>query len=231
MNLSQIHERLRLELLRRIQRGTLTPSLLSRQTGLGISHLSNYLHSQRGLSIDAADRILFAQQMSIADLLPAQSFLDEAEQMGMVPLVSHDAAIYEPVVRPAAVRRILHIPEEVLRNARPRCGPSRKGWLRFVAIRASAADAAAMSPLIFPDALVVLDRHYNSLIQYRPERPNLYAVRHDAHLMVRYADFRASRLILRPHNLEVAVELVEMAGDQSPGDLTAGRVVAIFNQH
>lgn len=229
MNLSQLHERLRLELLRRIQRGTLSLSLLSRQTGLALSHLSNFLHGKRGLSLDAADRILFAQQMGIADLLPAQRFLDEAEQAGMVPLVSHDTAMHEPVVRPSAVRRILHIPEELLRDTRSRSGPARKAWLRFVAIHVSAADAAAMSPVILPDALVVLDRHYNSLVAYHPDRPNLYAVRHDAQLLVRYADFRASRLVLRPHMFESAVELVEMAGEETPGDFIAGRVIVVIN--
>jgi len=42
MNFTQMHERLRLELLRRIQRGTLSVSLLARQTGFGQAHLSNF---------------------------------------------------------------------------------------------------------------------------------------------------------------------------------------------
>ena len=46
MNFTQMHERLRLELLRRIQRGTVSVSLLARQTGLGQSHLSNFLRSR-----------------------------------------------------------------------------------------------------------------------------------------------------------------------------------------
>ena len=47
MNFTQMHERLRLELLRRIQRGTLSVSLLSRQTGFGQAHLSNFLNRKR----------------------------------------------------------------------------------------------------------------------------------------------------------------------------------------
>jgi transcriptional regulator with XRE-family HTH domain len=231
MNLTQMHERLRLELLRRIQRGTLSLSLLARQTGLTASHLSNFLHGKRGLSFDAADRILYAQQMTLVDLLPASLYLNEAEQAGLVPVVSHETAMHTPIIRPGSVRRILHLPEELLRDARSRSGPERKAWLRFVAIHVGPAGAAAMSPLLQPDALVVLDRHYNSLIRYRPERPNLYAVRHDAHLIVRYADFRSSRLVLRPHNLQFPVELVEMAGDHAPGDFIVGRVIAALDQH
>ena len=70
MNFTQMHERLRLELLRRIQRGTLSVSLLARQTGFGQPHLSNFLHSRRQLSLEAMDRILAAQHLTAADLLP-----------------------------------------------------------------------------------------------------------------------------------------------------------------
>ena len=71
MNFTQMHERLRLELLRRIQRGTVSVSLLARQTGFGQAHLSNFLHSRRQLSLEAMDRILAAQHLTAADLLPA----------------------------------------------------------------------------------------------------------------------------------------------------------------
>jgi hypothetical protein len=71
MNITQMHERLRLELLRRIQRGTLSVSLLARQTGFGQAHLSNFLNCRRQLSLEAMDRILASQRMAAGDLLPA----------------------------------------------------------------------------------------------------------------------------------------------------------------
>ena len=71
MNFTQMHERLRLELLRRIQRGTVSVSLLGRQSGFGQAHLSNFLHGRRQLSLDAMDRILAAQHLTVADLLPS----------------------------------------------------------------------------------------------------------------------------------------------------------------
>src|SRR6202034_3824452 len=61
MNRTQMHERLREELVRRIQRGTLSVSLLARQTGFGQSHLSNFLHCKRQLSLEAMDRVLASQ--------------------------------------------------------------------------------------------------------------------------------------------------------------------------
>jgi len=176
------------------------------------------------------DRLLAAQHLTAMDLLPATSAWNDGERTGSVPVVSHETAMYEPLVRRSAVQQLLPIPESLLRTARSRSGPARKKRLRFVAIHIGRADAAAMDPLILPDALVVLDRHYNSLAQYRPDRPNLYAIRYESRLLLRYADFQASRLVLRPHNRDAPVDVLELAGNEVPGDLIAGRVVAILNQ-
>jgi len=71
MNFTQLQERVRFELLRRIERGTLSVSLLARQSGLGQSHVSNFLHARRGLSLEALDKILAAQRLTVVDLMPA----------------------------------------------------------------------------------------------------------------------------------------------------------------
>jgi transcriptional regulator with XRE-family HTH domain len=217
MNFTQMHERLRLELLRRIQRGTLSVSLLARQTGFGQPHLSNFLRGRRQLSLEAMDRILAVQQMSAADLLPARSRrleLPSPEEHGAVPVVSHATAMFEPQVRPAAVQSLLHLPTGLLRSARSRAAHNRRAWQRFVAVAVSAEEANPMEPLVLPGAFVLLDRHYNSLAAYRPSRPNLYAVRHEARLKLRYADYQLNRLVLRPHSLAFPVELVEMAANE-----------------
>ena len=81
-----------------------------------------------------------------------------------------------------------------------------------------------------PDAIVLLDRHYNSLMPYRPNRPNVYAVRHGSHLMLRYVEFLSNRLVLRPHNMAFPVDLIEVDPSESPGDLLAGRIALILNE-
>lgn len=233
MNFTQMHERLRMELLRRIQRGTLSVSLLARQTGFGQSHLSNFLHSRRQLSLEAIDRILAAQHLTAQDLLAGlRPFLESASETerDSVPLVSHTVALFEPVVRPSAVLSMLHLPAGTLPSLRARASHTRRAWQRFVAIRIPSGDALAMDPLVLPEAVVLLDRHYNSLHDYRPSRPSLYAVRHGAHLRLRYADFQLNRLILRPLNLASSVELLEIAPGESPSDLLAGRVALILNE-
>jgi hypothetical protein len=233
MNFTHMHERLRLELLRRIQRGTLSVSLLARQTGFGQSHMSNFLRSRRLLSLEALDRVLAAQHMTAAELLPvlqqrgSGQFEDEET---MVPVVSHHAAMMEPYIRPSIVKSQLHLPHGLLASVRARVPVSRRAWQRFVAVHVSGTDAAAMEPLVLPDAIALLDRHYTSLIPYRENRPNLYAVPNGAHLTLRYAEFGANRLILRPHVLSFPVDMLEVEPDGSPSDLITGRVAHILNE-
>jgi hypothetical protein len=233
MTFAQLHEHLRLELVRRIQRGTLSVSLLARETGFGASHLSNFLHCKRQLSIAGMDRILAAQHLAAADLLPAHhapTGWSIDEEISNVPVVSHSAALFEPFIRPAAMKSRLRVHAGALQSIRTRASAARRAWHRFVAVRISSADALPMEPLVLPEALAVIDRHYNSLVPYRPNRPTLYAVRSGAHLTLRYVDFLAGRLVLRPLNIAFPVELVETGPDESPSDLIAGRVVLILNE-
>jgi hypothetical protein len=147
MNFTQMHERLRLELLRRMQRGTLSVSLLARQTGFGQSHLSNFLHCRRQLSLDALDRILAAQHMAAGDLLPAiyqRGPVPPDEDGSAVPVVSHASALFEPFIRPSAAQSLLHLPAGLLQSIRARVSNPRRAWQRFVAVRIGAADALPM---------------------------------------------------------------------------------------
>lgn len=232
MNFTQMHERLRLELLRRIQRGTLSVSLLARQTGFGQAHISNFLRSRRQLSLEALDRVLFSQHMSLHDLLPLDrriTYAIEGNEADAVPLVSHAAALFEPLIRPSSIREMIRVPQRMLITTPGRGPSSRKTWLRFVAVSIPADEALAMDPLVQADALVVLDRHYNSLFDHRPGRNNVYAVRNGSHLVLRYADFLANRLVLRPRNLAFPIDLLEIPPGETPGDLIVGRIALIMN--
>ena len=232
MNFTQTHEKLRQEMLRRIQRGTLSVSLLARQTGLGQPHLSNFLRGRRKLSLSAMDRILAAQHLSAADLLlvmPRAAPASSGQADDAVPVVTHAAALFEPYIRPSAVQSMLHLPAGTLESIRSRASTARRAWQRFVAVRIHAADAPPMEPLVLPEAIALIDRHYNSFTPYHPNRPNLYAVRHDAHLKLRFVDFELNRLVLRPLNIAYPVELIDAEQWESPSDSLAGRVVLLVN--
>jgi hypothetical protein len=99
-----------------------------------------------------------------------------------------------------------------------------------VAIRVAAEEALPMEPLVQPEALLLLDRRYNSLTAYRPDRLNIYALSNEGHLALRYLDFKSNRLVLRPHNLSCSVELIELDPGDSPTSQIAGRVALIVNQ-
>jgi hypothetical protein len=233
MNFTQMHERLRLELLRRIQRGTLSVSLLARQTGFGQAHLSNFLHSRRQLSLEAMDRILAAQRLAVADLLPAERHAEpwpEGSDGSAIPVVSHPVALFEPTIRPAAIQSLLHLPAAALQSVHSRASSARRTWERFVAIRVPSADALPMDPLLLPEAIALIDRHYNSLSPYRPNRQNLYAIRDGSHLTLRYVEFLAGRLVLRPLNIAFPVHLIEVYPGDSPHELLVGRVALILNE-
>jgi len=233
MKFTQMHERLRLELLRRIQRGTLSVSLLARQTGFGQAHLSNFLHCRRQLSLEAMDRVLAALHLSAADLLPVihHSGDSPAEIEGTsVPIVSHAVALFEPYIRPSAVHSLLRLPAGVLQSLHTRVSNPRRAWQRFVAVRVPSADALAMDPLVLPEAIVLIDRHYNSLAAYRPGRANVYAVRHGSHLTLRYVDFLSDRMVLRPHNIAFPVDVIQLELGEAVGDMLAGRIALIVNE-
>jgi len=232
MNFTQLHERLRLELQRRIQRGSLTVSLLARQTGLGQSHLSNFLHSRRQLSLEAMDRVLAAQHLLLFDLVASATRVASAapEESSSVPVVSHAAAMFEPIIRASLAQAMIRVPGAVLESARARTTSTRRAWQRFVAVRVHPEDEPPMEPLVFTDAMAVVDRHYTSLAPYRQDRLNLYAVRNGAHLTFRYAEFLANRLVLRPRNIGFPLELIEIEQDRPPNELLAGRVLMILNE-
>ena len=231
MNFSQMHERLRIVLLRRIQRDELTITLLARQTGLTKSHLSKYLHSGGRLSIKAMDRILHAQHLGVADLVELGPHIQSrADRNIVIPVVPHTAALFEPEIRAGGVQMWLPLPQNLLHSLRPRPVPSRRSWRRFVAIRVDDYSAKSMDRLVYQGSIVVIDRHYNSLSPYRPPRPNVYAVRDGVRVVLRYIDAIGSRLVIRPSSIEFAASLIEVGTHTNPGDFIVGRVALILNE-
>ncbi|WP_446745018.1 hypothetical protein [Silvibacterium acidisoli] len=231
MNASQLHERLRVEIVRRIDRGMLTGMLLAKQAGVQPSHISNFLHRKRQLSLSTMDRVLAAQSISVEDLLPTEKLRGKATDTETktplpttVPLVSGTTAIYSPSIPANAVLEMIHLPHGSLEELRPRRTVSRRDWQRFLALRTTAEQAAPMIPILRSRSITVVDRHYNSFAPYRAPAPNLYAVNAGGAVLFRYVTFDADSLILRPHNLEYAVDLLRMNTGDSPSEFLIGRV-------
>jgi len=236
MTFTRMHERLRQELLRRIQRGTLSVSLLNRQTGLTQSHISNFLLGKRRFSPAAMDRVLRTQKMDAGDLLPASEkraatdFLLNGEDTSAIPIVSHHSACSDPIIHPSAILALLPLPGGALQSIRTRAPSTRLTWQRFVAVRVSRAEALPMDPVIQPEALAVVDRHYNLPIPYRPSRRTLFAVHLQGRLLLRYVDLQEQRLVLRPLNMLFPVDLLEVEPGNTRSDAMVGRVVLVLNE-
>ena len=233
MNFQELHELLRLELVRRIERGSLSGRRLASQTGFQQAHISNFLNGRRSLSLEGLDRVLAAQHLTVDQLLPvelAAAVVPSAEPMETVPVVSPSAAMDEARVTEASVIETVQVPASRLYDNRARSAGKRAHWQRFVAVRADAQQTAAMEPLLPPGAIAVLDRHYNSLAPYRAQQPTLYAVRCGAALLLRYVEFNEGRLILRPYSREFPVQLLAPSAHESPTDYLVGRVCMVFSE-
>jgi len=240
MNFTQLQERVRLELLRRIERGTLSVSLLARQTGMGQAHVSNFLRARRGLSLGTLDKVLQAQRLSVADLLPSrretmgEPLTGQMGEEARIPLVSGAVAIFEPYIRASSVETMLPFPAVSVRGLAARCGQGRRQWERFVAVRLSAEEARGMEPVAVTGSVVVLDRHYTSFRPYREGVANLYGARMRAvagtQFVVRYAQFEAERVILRPVAVQRKAEVVEVGAGETVHDVLVGRVVVVVSE-
>lgn len=238
MNLELLHESLRLEILRRIDRGLLSGSTLARVTGFRHAHISNFLNCKRSLSLDGIDRILAAENLSILDLLPAPETpprtphdAASAPVVQTLPVITHSSAISEPRISVNSILETLDVSDSVLHFCHARPSTGRASWQRFVAIRADAEHTAAMAPIVQPESLIVIDRHYNSLARYRPLQPTIYAVHSAERLYICFLHFEADRLVVRPRNRNYPVRLLELSVHEQPTDRIVGRVCYIASEH
>ena len=237
MNFQDLHELLRVELLRRIERGILTGSRLAQQAGFQQAHISNFLNRKRALSLEGLDRVLASQNLTIDQILPLDLNAAQApppthpsDPTEIVPVVSPSAAMDQARISPSAIIETIQVSASRLHDNRARPSATHSHWQRFLAIRADTQQSAAMDPLVSPGAIAVLDRHYNSLAPYRAHQPTLYAVRSGPALLLRFVDFDEGRLILRPYSRDFPVQLLPLATHEAPADYIVGRVCLVFSE-
>ncbi|WP_433975036.1 hypothetical protein [Tunturiibacter lichenicola] len=238
MNFQDLHELLRLELVRRIERGTLTGSRIAQQAGFQQAHISNFLNGRRSLSLEGLDRVLASQNLSVDQILPldlaaaaaSPSPIQTSDPIEIIPVVSPSAAMDDARISPSSIIETIQVSASRLHDNRARPSTRHAHWQRFLAIRADTQQSAAMDPLLSPGAIAVLDRHYNSLAPYRAHQPTLYAVRCGVALLLRFVDFDEGRLILRPYSRDFPVQLLPLATHETPGDYIVGRVCLVFSE-
>ena len=234
MKFKVLQENLRKILWDRIEAGELTGLRLAQQTGFKQAHISNFLNRKRGLSLEGMDKVLQVQHLSVLDLLdPAEvnkraSILPpSAGEFENIVLADASIAACQPFIASMHVKEILKFKKSFLHRIKPESHPEHSHWQRFVLIRLDAREALAMHPRLVPGALLLIDRHYNSLKPYRKGESNMYAVLKNDTCVVRYVELAPDRLVLRPHNHHCPIEVVAMPEGKSAGDYVIGRVCHI----
>ncbi len=234
MRITDLEDNLRAHIWARIHRGELTGTGLSRDAGFQQAHMSNFLNARRGLSPEAMDRLLDVLQVDVLDLadpeelrLRALQRPERASSFDSVPLVSLEDAAFAAQILPRHARDSLKFRKRFLQRLKPDTIGDRADWLRFVLVKADVGNARAMAPRLAPGAVLLLDRHYNSLHPYRPGAANMYAVRDGTRCAIRYVSISPGRIILRPHNPDWPVELVEIPHGKGFAEYIVGRVCHI----
>jgi len=231
MKFRMLQENLRKTLWEYIDAGELTGLRLAEQTGFKQAHISNFLNRKRGLSLEGMDKVLNVQHLSVLDLIdPAEvnkraSILPPGEdEFENVVVADPHIAASEALIMSMHVKEILKFKKSFLKRLKEEVEGDRRGWERFVIIKADAQGGASMYPRTMPGATLLLDRHYNSLTPYRKGESNIYAIRKDGSCVISYVETADGHLILRPHNPAYPIEVITMEDGQKPGDYIVGRV-------
>ena len=231
MTFRQLQENLRQIMRQRVKAGSLTGLKLSQQTGFQQAHISNFLNSKRSLSLEGMDKVLEVQKLSVLDLLDPKevnkraSILPPSEgEFENVVLTDGAIAAGEPLITSERVQDILKFKKSFLKRLRSATEGMRDGWQRFVLVKVDARDGMSMYPRLLPGAMVLIDRHYNSLAPYKKGEPNMYAVRKDGGCTVKYVEVDGENLVLRPHNQAYPVSVIDVEEGKTVSDYIVGRV-------
>jgi len=209
-----LQERLRQRLLVEIREGRLTGLQLAREVGFRQSHISNFLNSKRGLSLEAMDAVLKTRGWKLADLLPEYTNIRQRRRslqanspgVSWIPLVDAENC-YASEIPYEAMTNALRVMSSRLEKAAPVRPGSRDHWVRFVAIRVSAENAEAMAPRLTRGAMVIVDRH-----AYAPERRSVYAVRGTTPTSAKAAEDEAPALRSGAPRSRIVMRYMERVG-------------------
>lgn len=227
MTLLDLQDQLRAHIRARIGRGELTGTLLARNAGFPQGHLSNFLNSRRGLSLESMDRLLEALGIGILDLMdsrdvglrvPLRPAPERVQPVAMVAAQNATLARF----RADQILETRNFKISFLRKLRAHVAVDRRDWLRFVLIKLEGRGAVSMIPASATTLLI--DRHYSSLQPYRRLYPNLYLVRVAGRCVVAYISVCDNCLVLQPNNLRPEIEIVRIPHGQTYCDYIVGRV-------
>ncbi|MDR3765016.1 MAG: helix-turn-helix transcriptional regulator [Acidobacteriota bacterium] len=224
--MADLHDRLRELVGERVQSRELTGTELARRAGFQQAHISNFMNQRRGLSLEAMDRVLQVLSLEVRDLIPPERQVPSDVAFEAVPVVS-PAVLLQNDFAQNEVQEYLRFKRTFLRRLHPAAASQRDNWQRFVLLRADRDAGEALRPRLVAGAMMLVDRHYNSLQPYRKREPNLYVVKDGSRCLVRYVELHGNQLTLRPENQRCALDFIAIARGRTFADYVVGRVAHV----
>ena len=234
MLIADLHERIRQHVLATIKSNQLTQKELGELIGMRQAHISNFVHGRRGLSIEAMDALLNVLGLDVRRLMAMSeqttpSPKDSSSTLESVPLIQHGAAM-NPTFGKDEILGELGYTKTLVRQLKAEPTDTRKPWVRFIAVRADAALAAPMNPRLSNGSVLLVDRHYCSLAWHPKGGQNLYLIRKEQTLMVRWAAMQGTQLCLRPDRNEYPLAFIYIDRTNPLASCMVGRVVHIATE-
>lgn len=230
---ADLHESLRQHVLAIIKSRQITQRALAELIGMKQAHISNFVNGRRGLSIDAMDTILKVLGLDVTTLIAMSgqtlSPKDCSTALESVPLVEQRAAMKSTFGKNEILGK-LGFTKVLLRRLKADRPEKRTDWVRFIAIMADAALAAPMRPRFTNGSVLLVDRHYCSLAGHEKDEPNLYLIRKEQTLMVRWIEVQGSNLCLRPESSEYPLDFIYIDRKNPLTFCIVGRVVQITTE-
>jgi transcriptional regulator with XRE-family HTH domain len=230
---SELQDRLRQEIRRRIDLGEFSGGELGRRAGFAQAHISNFVNGKRGLTLGGLDRVLAALGMTFYDLLdakelaryaPAPAAASDADVWD-VPMVSAEVAARKAIIAREDVQQMFRFPKKHF-DAAPEETPAgpRKFWTRYVVVQSSESDSASLV-LGARAAVAVVDRHeVTPRTAAKPSR-RLFAVHGEGKVQLRFLQRAGELLLLRGISPDAPVEVAAGAGASAAATRVIGRIV------
>jgi SOS-response transcriptional repressor LexA len=233
MFIADLQESLRQHVLATIKSRQITQCALAEMIGMRQAHISNFVRGRRGFSIDGMDSILKALGLNARQLIAMteQTRVRKASSSAIesVALI-HLRAAMRPIFAEDEVQGEIGFTKALLRRVKAVAPDARKLWVRFAAVKADKRLSAPMNPRIENGSVLLIDRHYCSLVAYRKAEPNLYLIRKGDSLMVRRIEVQGRQLWLRPENVAYPLESINVEPKKPLESCIVGRVAHVATE-
>jgi plasmid maintenance system antidote protein VapI len=233
MLIADLHEHIRQHVLATVKSGQITQTALAELMGMKQAHISNFVRGKRGLSVDAMDAVLTLLGLDVERLIGISERTrlpgDSSTTLESVPMIQHRAAM-NPTFGENDILGKLGFTKVLLRRLHVEESEARAPWVRFVAVRADTAFAAPMYPRFENGSVLLIDRHYCSLVEHRKDQPNLYLIRKEDALMVRWVEMQGTQLCLRPETSKYPLDFVCINKNHPLTSCIVGRVAHIATE-